>query len=339
MTIPAVERLKKDRGGEIWWICGEMVAPILARYNFIDKIIPVNEKKLFRGTLWTRLSELFRIWGLIAGVTFDTYAVLKYDPRYRLIGLPVRSRRRVILKKEDRMNDVIRGRAKTDEFTRLLLGLDGPITQRIQPLPLPGLQARSQQTRRVGIVPGGAKNLLNDSPLRRWPLDNYLALTKLLIKNGFDVFLMGAQSDRWTLPTFERLPVVDRMGSLSLVESIELIASLNVCVTHDTGVLHMAGLTQTPIVALFGPTSPREFLPNREDIICHWGGENLACRPCYDGRALPEECAGHFCMREITPDMVFSSVMSLTEERPGSLISIENSPPMTACNQSTAQHR
>ncbi len=317
LTIPSVEAFKKSAGGEIWWVCGETSAPILSRYKFVDRIILLNERKLFRGTPLQRAAELLRIWRSLIGVRFETYAVLQYDIRYRLIGLPVRAANTLFLKRGDRASEAIRGRSTTDEFARLLMRSDGDIACRTRPIPMPGIALRGRNPKLVGLVPGGAKNLVNDSPLRRWPLDYYVDLAKLLIQEGYRVSLVGADSDRWTLPAFENIPITENLGALSITQSVELIADMEVVVTHDTGLLHMAGLTETPIVAIFGPTTPREVLPNRKDIACLWGGENLACRPCYDGQTLPKECLTHSCMRAITPPMAFQAILEITRRSRG----------------------
>jgi heptosyltransferase-2 len=309
MAIPGVESLKRHQGGEIWWVCGQAVAPILERYEFIDKIIVFDEEKFFKGSPLDRFSELVRVWRSLAGRSFDTYAILQFNPKYQVIGMLSRSSRKIFLKRGDRTRDLIHGRSQSDEFARILLGKDGPLPERTVPLLFSGLTPRPSSSRmKVGIAPGGARNLVRDSPLRRWPLQYYVDLAKLLLEHGYEVILVGSASDRWTLPAFENCPVTDRLGSHSLVESIELIAQLDVMVTHDTGILHMAGLTETPIVALFGPTAPWEFLPNRNHVTCFWGGEGLACRPCYDGRSLPDGCPDQACLKSTRPDMVFQSV-------------------------------
>jgi len=313
MTIPAVERLKRERGGEIWWICGSISAPILRRFPFIDRVIEVNERKLLTGNPIERLSQLLGVWRALAGRSFDTCNLLQYDDRYRILNLPVFSRRTLILKKGNRLTQTIPGRNVCDEYARLMLGLDGPLPTRIKPILMPGLPEKESGKRlRIGLVPGGARNTVRDSPQRRWPLPHYRALAERFLAAGMEVTLLGASSDRWALPEFEALPVHDKLGACSVVESIELISQLDLLVTHDTGLLHMAGLTPTPVVALFGPTSPREFLPNTPNIEFIWGGELLACRPCYDGRDLPD-CRENICLTDVLPEVVFDKSMAALE--------------------------
>ena len=78
-------------------------------------------------------------------------------------------------------------------------------------------------------------------------------------------------------------------------------------ISGDTGVMHMATGVGTPVVALFGPTVRQfGFFPyNAHASVVE---RNLECRPCssHGGPECPLE--HHLCMREILPDMVFTTL-------------------------------
>lgn len=63
-------------------------------------------------------------------------------------------------------------------------------------------------------------------------------------------------------------------------------------------------MTETYLVALFGPTSPANFLPNRDNVVCLSKVEELACSPCYDGKYY-SACKQNTCMMQIKPEDVF----------------------------------
>jgi heptosyltransferase-2 len=71
----------------------------------------------------------------------------------------------------------------------------------------------------------------------------------------------------------------------------------------DTGPMHLARLVAAPLIALFGPTMPSQFIIEDERTVALWGGAHLACRPCYDGRELAT-CANNVCMSSIAPAKV-----------------------------------
>jgi heptosyltransferase-2 len=236
------------------------------------------------------------------------------------LTLPVRARRRIMLSRTDRATTPLPGRHHTDEYARILLGRpDGETPSQLSPVrpehlppnPLP----RTDATRpRIVLVPAGARNLLRDDALRRWPVENYVTLARLLLARGSEVVLSGGPDDAWAAPHFNGLDVTDAIGRFTLPETLALFDAADVVCTHDTGPLHLAGVTSTAIVAIFGPVDPHERLPHRPGAIALWGGEGFACRPCYDGRNYAP-CAHNGCVRQITPEDALAQIERLLAAR------------------------
>ncbi len=324
MAIPAAAAMQAC-GYEIDWIAGRTVAPILALYPWI-RVIAVDEARLLTGTKTQRLRNLLGFWRALRGQVgkrpYDLCATLYYDRRYRLLTLPIRARYRLSLSWSDRELCLLPGRHHTDEYARILLGRpDSETPAHLPPVPAPNLPSnprpRIPGKQRVVLVPGGARNLLRDDALRRWPVENYTELAQLLLHAGHEVVLVGGPEDQWTTPHFAEVSkgaspghLLNLIGALRLVETLALLDSADVTVTHDTGPLHLAGLASTAIVTIFGPTDPHGRLPQRANCVALWGGESFACRPCYDGRGYAE-CSHNGCVREITPAMVLRQVESL----------------------------
>ena len=120
---------------------------------------------------------------------------------------------------------------------------------------------------------------------------------------------VGDEADRHTLPAFARLPVVDKVGKLALVDSLCALRDVDIVVSHDTGPLHFARLVRTPVVGLFGPTDPRSVVGDDDGIEVLWGGANLACRPCYDGRNYAR-CSDNLCMKDVSVESVLKAVLT-----------------------------
>jgi ADP-heptose:LPS heptosyltransferase len=95
-------------------------------------------------------------------------------------------------------------------------------------------------------------------------------------------------------------------GQFDVAELRALAARAAVYIGGDSGPLHIAATTQTPIVALFGPTLPERSMPWRDP---RWFAEAvdagpLPCRPCHQRRCQP----GDFrCLTGITPDRVVAA--------------------------------
>ena len=317
MAIPAARALY-DKGYEIHWVCGGAVRPLLESYSWIN-LIPTDDKELLLGSLFQRINRVFALWSKIAFRRFDLCATLYYDLRYRLLTLPVLARRKLSLSWRERNTMLLPGRHHTDEFARILLELEDTCREQSTPLVRPDHLPPSPippkiAPKRVAIVPGGAKNILREQHLRRWPIESYVELAQHLLNRDWEVVLIGGPDDQWVRPCFDGLAVTDCVGTLSLTQVITVCDSSDAIITHDTGPLHLAGLSKAPLIGLFGPTAPATFLPQRPDVVGIWGGQLFACRPCHDGRGFAP-CRFNGCMHEITLNQVLRELDRLLEAR------------------------
>jgi heptosyltransferase II len=317
MTVPAAWALHQQ-GAAIDWVCGQAVEPLLACYPWIRTIV-ADDRSLLTGAKFAKAKVLASLWGILAGRRYRLCATLYYDPRYRLVALPVRAERKFSLSMTDRRTKLLPGRHHTDEYARILLGLeDDERTVGLAPVRPEGLPTspllRVEGKARVVIAPGGAKNMMRDDVLRRWPIESYADLGRALLARGFEVVLVGGPDDRWVTAFFEGIEITDLIGKLSLVETVALLDESDVMVTHDTGPLHLAGITRVGIVSIFGPTDPWGRLPQRLDTVAIWGGEGFACRPCYDGINYAP-CRDNGCVKQVTVTMVMNEVETVIEQR------------------------
>ena len=305
-------------------MCSAGITPLLQLYPWIH-VLPVEEQQLVHSGKVASAFAIAALWRrLFRRGPYDLCATLYFDSRYRLLTLPIRARHKIFLSHMDRGTRLLPGRRYADEYARILTRrTDAETPNQLAPVPLPAHSMNKisaanadippvSERPRVVLVPAGARNLLRDDALRRWPVERYVQLAAPLLDRGFEVVLLGGPGDAWASPLFASLQTLDRIGKLSLVESIALLDSADVTVTHDTGPLHMAGMTRTSIVALFGPTSPYNFCPQRENVIALWGGNGFACRPCYDGRDLAP-CPNNGCLQQITPSLVLEAIDRLLQ--------------------------
>jgi len=319
MALPAVKLFQEKVGGDVHWLCGRAIGPLLRTVPFISQIIEVDDKALLGPSRLASFTELVRVWRLLAGRKYHTCAVLHNDWRYRMLVLPVRKSRFIALSRSDRARMLLPGRYHGDEYSRILLGEDGLRPHRLAPLTikngLPASPLEKGAKRRIALVPAGARNVLRNDPQRRWPVAHYVALTSALLARGHEVVLVGGPDDTWASGAFAGLPVKDLIGRLSLVESIALFDACDLVISHDTGPFHMATLSSAAVLVLFGPTNPRERLPSRPRLRVLWGGEDLACRPCYDGREFAA-CDDNRCMKRISPSQVLAMAEEMLAESP-----------------------
>ena len=315
MAIPAAHQLHLA-GHTIDWVCSTSVLPILKLYPWIHPIA-IDERTLVTGSAPAKLRVIFDLWRTLGLRRYDLVATLYYDPRYRLLTLPIRAARRIRLSDTDRNTRLLPGRHHTDEFARILLNRP----DELNPDPFAPVQIPATETPvnvsskpRILLAPAGARNLLADDHLRRWPPERYVTLSRLFLEHNLEVTLIGGPDDAWITPHFAALPVTNLIGKLTLAETLALLDASDLLITHDTGPLHMAGITRVSLIGIFGPTDPHGRLPQRPGTLALWGGEGFACRPCYDGHTFAP-CPSNDCMRQITPQHVLAEALTLLEAR------------------------
>jgi heptosyltransferase-2 len=326
MLLPSAYELHR-RGARVDWVCGKVVAPLLAMYPWVNRI-EVDDTELYHGGRAGQMRQLAKLWRRLAGRKYDLCAVVQYDKRYRWLAGAVRAEKRIELSHEERGRELLAGRWHANEYARVL-GLVGDgfreeNVRLLRPEVVPAVaigELASGGRGRVGMVPAGAKNVLRESALRRWPVENYVALTRELVRRGYEVVLTGSAEDGWVRKDFAELlagsgggsQVQDWIGRTTLPELVGLYDACDVVVTHDTGCMHVAGISTAKVLAIFGPTEPGSFLPRREGVKALWGGERLACRPCYDGRDFAP-CQWNGCVREISVERVVGEMEALLAE-------------------------
>jgi 3-deoxy-D-manno-octulosonic-acid transferase/heptosyltransferase-1 len=92
-------------------------------------------------------------------------------------------------------------------------------------------------------------------------------------------------------------------GKTTLKQLSYLYERCSVVISTDTGPMHIAASVNSPVVvALFGPTSPLRTGPygDKHRII----RAGVACSPCFK-----KKCNDKSCMKKITVDQVFETVM------------------------------
>lgn len=304
MAMPMVREIRKrEPDAYITWVCGQAVKDLLTSLP-IDEIITVNESNLLRGNKLEKIQEVLLLWEKLKGRTYDVVAIGHADRRYQWLVRPVKAGHIRSFSHEIGSMCPIPGRHHTDEYVRLIYP-DIEKEQVVKTIhlnfPLRSVFSKTLLThsKTIVLLPGGAKNLLADDFCRRWPIENYVELAKLLIFNGWQVILCGAKGDQWATEYFKDLPVVNWIGKTTLCDMVAVFNHVDAVVTHDSGPMHLAGTADCRLLALFGPTNPMEKVPRRPGVTYLWRGESMSCCPCYDGKVYAG-CQNNICLKSIT---------------------------------------
>jgi len=147
---------------------------------------------------------------------------------------------------------------------------------------------------------------------RDWGVENIAKLVQLFLENPeIKIILIGDERDKEVERKISE-KVQDNflslVGKLNLIELRELISASNLFIGSDSGPMHIAASTSTPIVALFGPTIPAVFGPwkAKAKII----EKELSCRPCRQKRCIYKDFR---CLRTITPEEVYKASLTMLE--------------------------
>ena len=305
LATPLLARIRAEHpDAKVSWLCGSGNEELVRLFPGVDEILAVDEKRIFRGNPLERGLEIANAWRRLAGRRFDHVLMLHPDPRYRVLTAPVRSSRTTYARHGPHPEaNPIPGRFRGDENARLLDGpvSHGPIVRKYGMLDLrPALGARERGSKpRAILVPGGARNTLAEAALKRWPVGSYRALAGELLSLGAEVTLIGNSDDQVFAREFQGMAVQDMVGKASITETLRLMHSADLVVTHDTGPLHLARLVRAPTIAIFGPTDPAQFVGSDENVTVIWGGADLACRPCYDGKHFAR-CRDNICINRVS---------------------------------------
>lgn len=310
MAIPAARYLK-DQGWHVTWMCGKSVQPLVEQFADVDEIVAIDDAKLLGGHKVAASFELLKTNFRILGKTYDSIFVGHTDKRYQFLASFASGARRSFGTELEGSYAPQLQQHHTVEYLRLVSFQPAGRTPNPENYwPKPFKQWTGRGSRKIAIAPGGAKNLLADDRLRRWPTQLYAELAEKLIRNGYEVEILGSKSDEWVLPDFKNVKVRSRIGEFDLMGSIQNLANYEVLVTHDSGPLHLGGLARVPVIGLFGPTRSEWRMPFQNGGVGLQLAKPLACQPCYDGKSYAV-CSANRCMSELKVELVFEKILEI----------------------------
>lgn len=320
MALPMVTALRdQDPDVRITWMCGHKAAPLVRLVEGISEVVSVNEAAMLAGSPIAQVAAVIGAWRRIGIRRFDAVLIAHSDTRYRVLAWSVVAKLRRWLGGSAGSRGIVPGRLHTDEYLRLVTGLDdyrarsyGPPRIRVELSA--DLRRRLQRFNPdgcplVAITPGGARNVARENPLRRWPLDRYAHLARTLQGQGYRVVLTGDRTDGWVRTAFRDINVLDLIGATDLPSLAALLGACAAVVGHDSGPLHLARLLGTHVIALLGPTPPSMFFRPDAKTTVLWPGGLLPCAPCYNGHEFAS-CRNNVCMHMIDCDDVARCVQT-----------------------------
>lgn len=146
-------------------------------------------------------------------------------------------------------------------------------------------------------------------PAKRWPSDYFAEIVNAKKAEGWQVFLLGAQSDKAIGDNIQKLTgnaSINLIGKTSLLQALNLLAMASLVISNDSGLMHLAAALDRPLIALYGSSSP-EFTPplSEQAKILYL---KPSCSPCFE-RSCP---LVHFnCLKQLKPNLVLATINEL----------------------------
>ena len=178
-----------------------------------------------------------------------------------------------------------------------LLNLDDPL---VRPYPQPTLVVDVQQQEALKAshqLKDGAVALCPGAEFgqaKRWPAEHFIDVATQVVKQERQVWLLGGPADRAVCEQIAaEVPDADRWlrnlaGETSLTQVIDILATASAVVCNDSGLMHVACAVGTPVIALYGSTSPGFTPPLHPDaqaltlVDLDGGANKLDCQPCFE---------------------------------------------------------
>lgn len=144
--------------------------------------------------------------------------------------------------------------------------------------------------------------------LRKW--NQFDVLATYLHQKGLDVVFAGDKSDKADILMWQNklnFTTYSIAGIFNLADFAALVGKARIYIGNESGPLHIAAVSNTPSIGLFGPGEPEVFYP--------WGAHTkaihhiLPCNPCGQNKCVQQTP----CIELITMQEVIKEINALIE--------------------------
>lgn len=313
LSLPCLESLSKNfPTAQIWILAKEWVKDIFITCDFVDGIIPLpdqNDFKILRNSAKKIKDSHFDV-GFLLPNSFSSallFYLAKIPQRwgYQSDGRGILLTKRVVLKNRENIPHqvhyylgLIKGLGLQTNPPEIKL----PITEEENNRAREFLRDLNVDFKKPLIVfnPGAAYG-----PSKRWPAQKYAELALLFQERKEATVLIIGSSDEVevaeSISSFLAKKPLNLAGKTNLRLLAGLLSHVSLFVSNDSGALHIANALKIPVVALFGPTAPRQTGPFQQPATII--KKEVPCWPC-----RYRECPfDHRCMMKIEPEEVYEA--------------------------------
>lgn len=313
-TTPAFEAIKASYPDSfLGVVTARRCAAILENNPYVDKIYPLDEKKEEKG-FFAKIKFIKKIrsenytWAIFFHRSFTKTLLIILSGVKKRTGYAYRKRAWFLTEKIPLVNkDSLH---KQDYYLNILEKTGIKLPNKNCKLYI----SEEENKKAIAFInknnPKKIKQLIAINPFsnwkpKNWPLENYLQLIKIALKeNPNRLFFITAKnkfSD--SLCSFKE-KTVDLSGKTTLRQLAALYKNIDLVISGDSGPLHIAAAVGTQYIAIFGPTSPDCTKPKSKTKGCVLVESTDCQTPCYQS-----SCNKNYqCIKKITPEKVSQAI-------------------------------
>lgn len=173
---------------------------------------------------------------------------------------------------------------------------------------IPRFASLGRDPKRIAMAPGSVWKT------KQWTKAGFAEVGRAALQSGMSVDLVGTKDERVLCQEIVELivsqstefashagsRVANHAGELTLLQTTDVLARAGQAFVNDSGAMHLAALSGTPVVSFFGPTVlDFGYRPWSQSASVLEPPEKLKCRPC--GKHGSQSCpiGTHECMKSI----------------------------------------
>ena len=332
-TLPALNAIRSHYPeAHITWLVEEAASDLVKNHLALDRVIVSKRKSWLKKLKRFDLDAVGEIFAFIRELRDTSYdLIIDFQALLKsgiLIGF-ARGRRKIGFGKgmehmehsylflNERIPAVSMEHHALKRSMMLLnaLGIQGEKVEYHLPIGSKDRQSAGRLINRHGLEQADliiAINPVAKWETKLWAIDRFAKLADRLIDTyNAEIFFTGSMEDSGTIQDI--LSGMSRKAfNFAGLSTLKVLAALyeraDLVISTDTGPMHIATATETPVVALFGPTAPWRTGPYgpRHQVI----RIEMDCSPCFK-----RQCETIDCMHQISEDQVMAEVRSVMERK------------------------
>ena len=314
LTLPVIQALKDHfPGAQLDYLTRSRYAPIVKYDPAINNVIAFNDNSSF----------LKSVRGL-RSKRYDIFIDLQSNFQSLIIAFLLFPIRAIRYKKRRFARELIvrrpQWKLKVDHTINAYFAALRRLGMNIQPSPpamtIPAELAEYADNFIEKSLPSDCKKIIAFCPgaryyEKKWPSDNFRAVAERLLDNSATgILVISSSGDDVPAGLELNHPRLAPVRDFEILKVGALLSKCRVAITNDSGIMHLCCASGTPVLAIFGPTSPRlgfsPTLPGSK-VLC----DDVFCCPCSVHGKKRCRQAEKYCFKEITPEKVYNELREM----------------------------